>query len=109
MAKRIQTLPNKVPKSPKLAIKDPEDSGDSDIEDTLRDMGFPIDKSLEASKNEEEPVLKKGICRGKKMSYVAKFDSNYLKKMLTSSNVDKQTKETIEEFFLPERAPRLRQ
>ena len=50
-------------------------------------------------KNEEEPVLKKGIYRAKKISYVAKFDTNYLKKMLTSSRIDKKTKETIKQFF----------
>ena len=38
---------------------EPEDLGDLDVEDTLRTMGFPIDKSLEVSKEEEEPVHKK--------------------------------------------------
>ena len=80
MIKRILTLPRKAPKSPKLVKADPEDSGDSDTEDTLRAMGFPIDKFLEVGKNEEEPVLKKGIYRGKQISYVAKLDTNYLKK-----------------------------
>ena len=56
-----QRQPQKAPMSPGLAETDPEDSGDSDTEDTLRDMGFPIGKSLEANKIEEEPVLKKGI------------------------------------------------
>ena len=55
----------KAPKSLELVETDPEDSGDSDTEDILRAMGFPIDKSLEVVKNEEEPVLKKGIYRGK--------------------------------------------
>ena len=60
-------------------------------------MGFPIDESLEVGKNNEEPVLKKGIHRGKKISYVTKFDTNYLRKILTSSDVDKQTKEAIKQ------------
>ena len=62
------------------------------MEDTLRALGFPIDKSLEVGKNEEELVLRKGIYRGKKILYVAKFDINYLKKMLTLSGIDKKTK-----------------
>ena len=62
-------------------------------------MGFPIDKSLEVGKNEEEPVFKKGIYKGKKISCVAKFDTNYLKKILTSSGADKQIKEAIKQFF----------
>ena len=123
MVKRIQTLPKKAPKSPrpadtgpedleddnekkepvvkkaskspKLVKAGPKDSGDSYTEDTLRAMGFSIDKSLEVGKNEEGN--EKGIYRGKKISYVAKFDTNYLKKMLTSSGVDKQTKEAIKQ------------
>ena len=89
----------KASKFPELAKAEPEDAGDSDIENTLRAMGFPIDKSLEVGKNKEEPVLKKGIYRGKKISYVAKFDTKYLQKMLPSSGVDKQTKEAIKQCF----------
>ena len=77
----------------------PQDSEDSGTEDTLRVMGFPIDKSLEVGKNEEGLVFKKGIYRGKKISYVAKFGTNFLKKMLTSSDRDKKRRETIKQFF----------
>ena len=110
VVKRIQRQPQKATKPQSLSKQNPDDSddddeeqedpkdpGDSDTEDALRAMGFPIEKSLEVGKNEEEPVLKKGIYRGKKLSYVAKFDTNYLKKMLTSSCVDKQTKEAIKQ------------
>ena len=79
----------KAPKSPEPVKADPEDTGDSDTNDTLRTMGFLTNKSLE--------VGKKGIYRGKKISYVAKFDTNYLKKILKSSGVDKQTKEAIKQ------------
>ena len=41
-------------------------------------MGFPIDNSLEVSKNNEESVLKKGIYEAKEISYIGKFDTNYL-------------------------------
>ena len=34
-----------------------------------------------------------------KRSYVAKFDTNYLKKMLILSGIDKQTKEAIKHFL----------
>ena len=51
----------KAPKSPRLVETDPKNSGDSDIENNLRAMDFPIDKSLEVGKHKEEPVLKKGI------------------------------------------------
>ena len=69
------------------------------MEYILRVMGFPIDKSLEVGKNEEELVPRKGIYRDKKISYVAKFDANYLTKMLTSSGIDKKIKEAIKQFF----------
>ena len=62
-------------------------------------MGFQIVKSLEVGKNEEELVLRKGIYRDKKILYVAKFDTNYLKKILTLSGIDKKTKDTIKQFF----------
>ena len=119
MIKRIQTLPKKAPESPKVAdtdsgdddeeeepvmkkapksselVKaDPEDTGDSD---TLRAMCFRINKSLETDKNEEEPILKKGIYRDKKILHVARFDTNYLKKILASSGLGKQTKEAIKQ------------
>ena len=41
-------------------------------------MGFCIDKHLELGKKEEELDFKKGIYRGKKISYVATFDTNLL-------------------------------
>ena len=44
-------------------------------------MGFPIDQSLEVGQKEEEPVLEKEIYSCKKI-YVAKFNTNYLKKNL---------------------------
>ena len=106
MVKRIHKLTNNSPKP--LGLTDtclrnvetgPENSGDSDTEDTLRAMGFPIDKSLEVGKNEEGLVFRKEIYRGKKISYIAKFDTNYRKKMLTSSDIDKKTKEVIKPFF----------
>ena len=81
-----------VPKFSWLVEIDPENSRDSDTEDTLRAMGNPIDKSLEVGKNEEEPVLKKGIYRSENISHVVKFDINYLKKVLTSSGVEKHKK-----------------
>ena len=68
----------KVPKSPGLAKTDQENSGDSETEDTLQTMSFFIDKSLELDKNEEESVLIEESYRGGKISYVAKFDINYL-------------------------------
>ena len=89
----------KLSKSLGLVETGPENSGDPETKDILSTTFFPIDKSLEVGKNEEEPVLKKGIYRAKKISYVAKFDTNYLKKMLTSSRIDKKTKETIKQFF----------
>ena len=49
-------------------------------------------------KEEEEPVLKKGYTEAKNY-HVGNIDTNYLKKMLTSSGVDKQTKEAIKHFF----------
>ena len=76
-----------------------EDSGDSETKDSLRAMGFPIDKSLELGKIEEGLVFKKGIYRGKKISYVATFDNNYLEKMLKSSEIDVKTKGAIKQFF----------
>ena len=57
----------KVSKSLGLVETGPKNSGDSDTKDTLMALGFPIDKSLEIGKKEEEPVLKKGIYRGKKI------------------------------------------
>ena len=57
----------KAPKAPGFVETDPEKSGESDSEDTLRAMGFPQSHSL-----------KKGYMEGKKISYVAKFDTNYL-------------------------------
>ena len=63
----------KAPDSPGLVETDRENSGDSDTEDTLRATGFPVDKSLEVGKNEEEPIFKRGINRSKKISYVAKI------------------------------------
>ena len=68
-------------------------------------MGFPI-KSLEVGKNEEELVLRKEIYRGKKILYVAKFDTNYLKEMLTLSGVDKKTKDAIKQFFKQRQPPK---
>ena len=53
---------------------DSEDLGDLDVADSQRAMGFSIDRSLEVGK-EEEPVLKKGIYKGQKILYVAKFDT----------------------------------
>ena len=52
-----ETVMKKVPKSPGLAETDPENLGESDTEDTLRTMGFPIDKSLEVGKEEKKPVF----------------------------------------------------
>ena len=43
-------------------------------------MSFSIDKFLEKEKNEEEPVFKKEIYKGKKISYISTFDTMYLKK-----------------------------
>ena len=110
MVKRIQTLPKKtskspeslkmesddsdddddddeekpavknVPKPPVLVETNPEDSGDTGTEDTLRVMGFSIDKYLEVVKNEEEPVFKKMIYRGQKISYVLNLIPTTLKK-----------------------------
>ena len=54
----------KAPKSPGIVETDPESTGDSEMEDTLRAISFPIDKSLDVGKNEEEPVLKKGTYTG---------------------------------------------
>ena len=62
-------------------------------------MGFSSDKYLELGKNEEGLVFKKGIYKGKKISYVVKFDTNYLRKMLTLSDIEKKTKEAIKQFF----------
>ena len=44
----------------------PEDSGDSDTEDTLRATGIPIDKSLEVDKNGEGLFFKKEFTEAKK-------------------------------------------
>ena len=43
-----------VKKSPGLAETDPEKSGDSNTEDTLRGKVFPLDMSLEVGKNEKK-------------------------------------------------------
>ena len=77
----------------------PEDSGDSETKDSLRATGFSIDKSLELVKIEEGLVFNKGIYRGKKISYVATFGNNYLRKMLTLSEIDVKTKGAIKQFF----------
>ena len=69
-----------VPKSPVLVETNPENSGDTGTEDTLRVMGFSIDKYLEVVKNEEEPVFKKMIYRGQKISYVLNLIPTTLKK-----------------------------
>ena len=86
-----------MPKSPEFIDTGPRK--DDNTEDTLRTMGFSIDKSFEVGKNKKELVLRRGIYRGKKISYVAKFDTNYLRKMMASSKEDKKTKETIKQFF----------
>ena len=49
-------------------------------------MKLPIDKSLEVGKNEEDPALKK------------RFNTNYLKKMWTSSGAGKQKKKQLNMF-----------
>ena len=54
-----------VPKSLGLVKADSKESEDSDTENTLRAMSFPINKSLEVGKNEEEPVLKNGYTEAK--------------------------------------------
>ena len=51
----------KVSKSLGLVETSPDNSGDSGTENNLKDMGFPIDNSLEVGKNEEEQVLKKVV------------------------------------------------
>ena len=92
MVKRIHKLTKKAPKPPRFTDINPDDydeeekepvvkklskslglvktgsenSGDPETEDTLRTTFFPIDKSFEVGKNEEEPVLNKGIYRAKK-------------------------------------------
>ena len=111
MAKRIQTLSRKVRKSPKPAATDPEDSQNDDeeevpvVKNVPKSSGLveadPEDsgESFEVGKNEEEPVLRKVIYTGKRISYFAKFDTNYLKKLLASSGINKQTKEEVEQFF----------
>ena len=76
-----------------------EGSGDTDVQYTTTSMGFSIDKSLEVGKEEKEQVLKKGIQKGQKVSYVTKFDTGYLKKMLRSSGVDKQRNKVIKYFL----------
>ena len=86
-----------MPKSPEFVDTGP--GKDDNTEDTLKAMGFPIDKSFEIGKNKEELVLRRGIYRGKKISYVAKFDTNYLRKMMASSKEDKKTTDTIKQFF----------
>ena len=71
--KRIYKLTKKAPKLPGITDTclwdvetGPEDSEDSDTEDTLGVMGFPIDKSLEVGKNEEGLVFEKGLTKAKK-------------------------------------------
>ena len=67
----------KAPKSPGLVETDPEDS---DTEDTLKTIGFPVNKFLEVGKNEEKPALKKGIYRGKKYHMLQNLVPTTLKK-----------------------------
>ena len=57
--------PKKGPKSPGPVRMESDVSENSDTEDNLRALAFPIDKSLEVSKNEEKLVLRKRIYRGK--------------------------------------------
>ena len=57
--------PKKGPKSPGPVRMESDVSGNSDTEDNLRALVFPIDKSLEVGKNEEKLVLRKRIYRGK--------------------------------------------
>ena len=59
-------------KQPKKGSKTPEPvrmksnvSRNSDTEDNLRALAFPIGKSLEVGKNEEKLILRKRIYRGK--------------------------------------------
>ena len=66
-----------MPKSSEFVDTGPRHAGDSDTEDTLRAMSFSIDKLLEAGKNKEELVIRKGIYRSKKLSYVAKLYTSY--------------------------------
>ena len=108
MVKRIYKLTKKAPRPPgptDIYLGDVETGPETeDTEDTLRAMGFPIDKSLELYKNEEGLVFKKRIYRGENISYVATFDTSFLKKMLTSSDIDKKTKETIKKIFKQKQA-----
>ena len=109
VVKRIHKLTKKAPKSPRLTNTDLEDSddddeekepvvkkvskflglaetssessGDPDTKDNPRAMGFPINKSLEAGKNEEEPVhKKKGFAEVKKYHMLQNLILTTLKK-----------------------------
>ena len=88
-----EALVKKVSKSLGDVETGPEDSGDSDSKHTLGPWIFLL------INREEGLVFKKEIYRGEKILYVATFDTGYLKKMLTSSDIDKKTKETIKQFF----------
>ena len=102
MVKKIQTLPKKatpdnepilpeVKQSPELIETDP---GNSYLEITLRDIAFDsIGVSVE------------GTYRGKKISHVRTCDNSDLCKMMVSSKVDKQIKETIGEFLNQRQPP----
>ena len=57
----------------------------------------------EVGNKEEEPVFRKGIYKGKKISYVAQFDSSCVKKMLKEKSGDKLAKDGIEQFFIEKR------
>ena len=76
---------------------DTHDSGDSEIEDTLKAMGFPIDRSLEVCK-EEEIVFKKGLYKFQKISYVAKRDATYFKKKKKLLDVASKQKKQLDIF-----------
>ena len=70
-----------VKKPPKF----PKDKGNKEEEHAVKRPGDKDPEDLDNNKEQEEPVFKKGIYKCKKISYVAKFDTHYLKKMLKSS------------------------
>ena len=105
--KKLQKQSKKTPKAPEfidtdLSKSDTEDGTESDEEVPVAVTSDSDDKQepIKTAMGKNDTVLRKGIYIGEKTSYVAKIDmKKYLKKMLKLSCTDKETKESIKQFF----------
>ena len=92
--------PKKAPKSPEFVDTDPDDT-DDDKEPPLLGMKeetqrfFDLQKeskNLTIEKKVEKTVFMAGPYKGYDLSYVALYDTKYLKRMLKMSDLEKKTK-----------------